>query len=98
MDSISLNIPSSRLQAWTNETNPRLGLYNTNDDQWKFVYYPLDSPESTNGGWVGLSDIAPVGNGNFLILERDNQGMRIMIVADDTSADGFVVTQVDQMQ
>jgi len=34
----------------------------------------LDEPESQNGGWVGLSDIAPLGNGQFLVLERDNQG------------------------
>lgn len=35
---------------------------------------PLDAPESQFGGWVGLSDIAPIGEGQFLVLERDNQG------------------------
>ena len=30
-------------------------------------------PESPNGGWVGLSDITFVGDGKFLVLERDNQ-------------------------
>ena len=38
------------------------------------MYYPLDEPESPNGGWVGLSDITAVGDGTFLVLERDNQG------------------------
>merc|ERR1711998_350729 len=33
-----------------------------------------DAVESQNGGWVGLSDIAPLGNKQFLVLERDNQG------------------------
>lgn len=33
-----------------------------------------DAVESQNGGWVGLSDIASLGNGEFLMLERDNQG------------------------
>ncbi|KAL7552076.1 hypothetical protein ACHAWF_017235 [Thalassiosira exigua] len=56
------------------EAHPRLGIYNTNNDTWKFVHYPLDEKESQNGGWVGLSDITSVGNGTFLVLERDNQG------------------------
>lgn len=38
------------------------------------MFYPLGKPESQNGGWVGLSDIAPVGDGDFLVIERDNQG------------------------
>ncbi|KAL7536440.1 hypothetical protein ACHAWF_005463, partial [Thalassiosira exigua] len=61
-------------RAWGVEANPRLGLYNTVEDSWKFVFYPLDAPESQNGGWVGLSDITAVGDGSFLVLERDNQG------------------------
>ena len=36
--------------------------------------YPLDAPESQNDAWVGLSDIAALDGGVFLILERDNQG------------------------
>jgi len=61
-------------RAWGSESHPRLGIYNTNDRSWKFVFYPLDSPTSQNGGWVGLSDITALGNGEFLVLERDNQG------------------------
>lgn len=68
-------IVTTTQRAWTNETNPRLGMYDTINDSWKFVYYPLDAPESQVGGWVGLSDIAAVGDDmKFLILERDNQG------------------------
>jgi hypothetical protein len=37
------------------------------------VVFVLIYTESQNGGWVGLSDIAPVGNGRFLVLERDDQ-------------------------
>jgi hypothetical protein len=36
--------------------------------------YPLDAAESQNGGWVGLSEITALGNGQFLVIERDNQG------------------------
>ena len=38
------------------------------------VFYPLDDVESQYGGWVGLSDITNVGEGEYLVLERDNQG------------------------
>jgi Esterase-like activity of phytase len=66
-------------REWVGETKPRLGIYNYVLNTWKFVFYPLDTYTSQfNPGaatsWVGLSEIAPVGNGKFLILERDNQG------------------------
>jgi hypothetical protein len=61
-------------RAWGDDPNPRLAIYNTDTDSWSYVFYPLDIPESQNGGWVGTGDIAPVGNGQFLVLERDNQG------------------------
>jgi len=61
-------------RAWGEEANPRLGLYNLATKSWQFVYYPLDEPASQNGGWVGLSDITPLGNGKYAVLERDNQG------------------------
>ena len=60
--------------AWGEESNPRIAVYDTVEGAWTYAFYPLDEPESLNGGWVGLSDIAPVGNGLFLVLERDNQG------------------------
>jgi len=61
-------------RAWGKEANPRLGMYDMKEKSWTFAYYPLDTPESQNGGWVGLSDIAPLGDKQFLVLERDNQG------------------------
>jgi len=61
-------------RAWEGEANPRIGIYNTANKTWSFVFYPLDKAESQNGGWVGLSDITSIGNGEFLVLERDNQG------------------------
>ncbi|MCB1888060.1 MAG: esterase-like activity of phytase family protein [Rhodocyclaceae bacterium] len=60
-------------RAWTGEANPRLGLYDLASGTWRFVFYPLDAVASPNGGWVGLSDITPLGNGQFLLVERDNQ-------------------------
>jgi len=61
-------------RAWGAETNPRIGIYNIAADSWTFLFYPLDVAASQNGGWVGLSDIASIGNGAFLVIERDNQG------------------------
>lgn len=59
----------------SSEVNPRIGAYHTTTGKWTFWYYPLDAVESPNGGWVGLADIAPLGvEGQFLVLERDNQG------------------------
>ena len=61
-------------RAWGDEANPRIGVYNIADDSWRFLFYPLDPGESQNGGWVGLSDITSMGLGQFLVIERDNQG------------------------
>lgn len=60
-------------RAWDSETNPRIGIYDLTAETWSFVYYPLDTVESQNGGWVGLSDLTSLGDGTFLVLERDNQ-------------------------
>lgn len=61
-------------RAWNGEANPRLGIYDLGNDSWSFVYYPLDARESPNAGWVGLSDITALGSGQFVVVERDNQG------------------------
>lgn len=61
-------------RAWNKEENPRIGIYDFATKTWQFVFYPLDKKASQNGGWVGLSDLAPIGNGQFYVLERDNQG------------------------
>jgi len=61
-------------RAWNGEPNPRIGQYDPATGEWGFAFYPLDPRESQRGGWVGLSDITSLGNGDFLVIERDNQG------------------------
>lgn len=61
-------------RVWSDDVGVRIGLYNTETDEWKFGFYTLDEPISQNGGWVGLSDISSLGDGEFYVLERDNQG------------------------
>lgn len=61
-------------RAWNSESGPRIGIYDPATDTWRFLFYPLDAVESPNGGWVGLSDLTALGNNEFLVVERDNQG------------------------
>lgn len=61
-------------RAWGEDPHPRLAVYDSAMDMWQYAFYPLDEPESQYGGWVGLSDISSLGDGKFLVLERDNQG------------------------
>lgn len=58
----------------TGDLDVRIGIYNTTSESWTFLFYELDAPESQNGGWVGLSDLTSLGDGSFLVIERDNQG------------------------
>ena len=68
-------------RAWVGDPAPnntdggkvRIGRYDTSSGDWTFAYYPLDLPQSPNGGWVGLSEITALGDGKFAIVERDNQ-------------------------
>ncbi len=60
-------------RAWGSDSNPRIGVYDTTNGEWKFFFYPLDAPVSQHGGWVGLSEITSLGNGEFMVIERDNQ-------------------------
>lgn len=52
----------------------RIGVYDIAAGTWSFLLYPLDAVASPNGGWVGLSDLTALGAGEFLVVERDNQG------------------------
>lgn len=61
-------------RAWAGDTHPRIGVYDLAAKTWRFLSYPLDAVTSPNGGWVGLSDITAMGNGRFMVVERDNQG------------------------
>ena len=52
------------------EGTTKLLAYNTAEETWGAVRYPLDA--APEGGWVGLSEIALSGDWAYLI-ERDNQ-------------------------
>lgn len=87
-------------RAWAGETNPRIGIYDLAAQSWKFVYYPLDAYSSQfAGGWVGLSEITSLGNGEFMVLERDNRGgldaaiKRLYKINLQTVNDGDVITK-----
>ena len=49
----------------------RIGVFNPGTGEWGFIHYPLDA--AAEGGWVGLSELTSIGNGQFLVIERDNQ-------------------------
>jgi hypothetical protein len=64
-------------RAWGTETDARIMIYNTTNETWtKTLFYPLDAPESQNGGTVNIGDITyvPGTDGEFLVLESDDQG------------------------
>jgi hypothetical protein len=69
-------------RAWVGDPEPnnlddggkvRIGRYDAAANDWTFAYYPLEVRQSPNGGWVGLSEITALGNGEFAVVERDNQ-------------------------
>lgn len=51
----------------------RIGRFTPHSGEWAFYHYPLEAPQSANGGWVGLSEIAAVDDQTFAVVERDNQ-------------------------
>ncbi|MCM2680098.1 esterase-like activity of phytase family protein [Echinimonas agarilytica] len=61
-------------RAWGDNDHPVIFIYDIESKESSHVFYPLDDAESQNGGWVGLSDITAMGDDQFLVLERDNQG------------------------
>ncbi|TPV97005.1 MAG: esterase-like activity of phytase family protein [Myxococcales bacterium FL481] len=61
-------------RAWSDDPQPRIGVYDPASETWGFYFYPLDEVASLAGGWVGLSDLVALGEGVFLAVERDNQG------------------------
>jgi len=60
-------------RPWGMEANIRIGRYDTATNQWDFIFYSPDAPESQNGGRVSLTDIASIGGGEFRLLESDSQ-------------------------
>ena len=69
-----LYVAFQREWAGDAEQHVRIGRYHTPSQQWTFFYYPLEAAASDNGGWVGLSDLSYLGNDEFAVIERDNQG------------------------
>ena len=63
-------------REWDGDTknHVRIGRYDTSSSEWSFYYYPIETPLSINGGWVGLSDLTYLGDDEFAVIERDNQG------------------------
>lgn len=52
----------------------KLARYDVDAGAWSFALYPLDAPASPNGGWVGLSELTLLPDGEtFAVVERDNQ-------------------------
>lgn len=60
-------------RAWADDKHVHIGVYDLTEQSWIFLCYPLDAAESANGGWVGLSELTALGDGRFLVVERDNQ-------------------------
>jgi len=60
-------------REWKNDPSGkvRIGVFNPDSGEWGFVHYPLDA--APEGAWVGLSELTSIGNGQFLVIERDNQ-------------------------
>jgi len=61
-------------RAWPNEgdtdkVNTKIGRYDVATDEWTFVHYQLEA--EGNGGWIGLSELTLLPNGNFAVVERD---------------------------
>lgn len=61
-------------RAWGDNKGALILKYNLATEVWNYFQYPLDTPTSQNGGWVGLSDISHVEKDIYFVLERDNQG------------------------
>lgn len=61
-------------RAWpdegdTDEVNTKIGRYEVATGAWGFVHYPLE-PEA-GGDWIGLSELTPLPDGTFAVIERD---------------------------
>ncbi|WP_434458338.1 esterase-like activity of phytase family protein [Stutzerimonas urumqiensis] len=60
-------------REWKNDPDglARIGVFDARTGDWAFFHYPLEA--APDGGWVGLSELTALGNGEFLVLERDNR-------------------------
>ena len=63
-------------REWADDPNGLVKIvrYDTGTEAWSFAHYPLDPVDLPNGGWVGLSEITLLPDGEtFAVVERDNQ-------------------------
>ncbi len=60
-------------REWKNDPagKVRIGVFDPSSGEWGFYHYPLDP--AAEGGWVGLSELTAIGDGQFLVIERDNR-------------------------
>ena len=60
-------------REWKNDPagKVRIGVFDPTSGEWGFYHYPLDP--AVESGWVGLSELTSIGNGQFLVIERDNR-------------------------
>ena len=49
--------------------NTKIGRYDVAEQSWSFVHYPLE--QEGGGGWIGLSELTLLPNGDFAVIERD---------------------------
>jgi hypothetical protein len=72
-DSEVLYVAFQREWADDPDDQVRIGRYDVESGEWTFYYYPIETPLSANGGWVGLSELTYLGDDEFAVVERDNQ-------------------------
>ncbi|MBR9910951.1 MAG: esterase-like activity of phytase family protein [Gammaproteobacteria bacterium] len=96
---VAMQRPWTELGDSKDVDHARIAVYDLGAATWSFLFYPLDPRESQNGGWVGLSEITALGNGEFMVVERDNQAgpdaaIKRLYTFDTTGLeDGAVVTK-----
>lgn len=76
----------------------RVGRYDLTTQTWSFAHYGIDTPTSPNGGWVGLSDLVALGNGQFAVVERDDQAGTDATIKRIYTFDVTGVTFLDETQ
>jgi len=65
-------------REWVNDPKHRvrIGRYQPATGVWTFFYYPIEAATSSNGDWVGLSELVALDKETFAVVERDNQAGR----------------------
>ncbi|WP_068082112.1 esterase-like activity of phytase family protein [Polycladidibacter stylochi] len=71
-----INVVMAVQREWNDDPKglSKVIFYNPETQSWSFAHYPLDTPKSKSGGWVGLSEVTTTEDNDLLFIERDNQG------------------------